>query len=150
MNWFRKSPFGSDEDAAAHMVELVAAQAEKLGTPLSVEERGLLLEEAVPPKIASEESEARFRTLIEQTFDSEVDPDDPMNLGNSIQWAGAERYPKIVALAEEVVLSRGEKFPQLRGRRLMIDRMQLVGCGIVAVILMLLVVVLLSWLFGHR
>ena len=73
-----------------------------------------------------------------------------MNLGNSIQWAGAERYPKVVALAEEVVLSRGEKFPRLRGRRLMIDRMQLVGCGIVAVILMLLVVVLLSWLFGHR
>jgi hypothetical protein len=150
MSWSRKSPFASDEDAVAHMVQLVAAQAEKLGTPLSVEEGGLLLEEAVPHKIASEESEARFRTLIEQTFDSEVDLDDPMNLGNSIQWAGAERYPKIVALAEEVVLSRGEKFPQLRGRRLMTDRMQLVGCGIVAVILMLSVVALLSWLFGHR
>lgn len=102
------------------------------------------------PKIAEEESDEKFRKLIEQMFDSEVDPDDPTNFSNAIQWAGADRYPKVVALAEEIITSRAEKLPRLRGRRAIIDLLQLVGCGLVTVILMLLVVALLSWLFGRK
>jgi hypothetical protein len=132
------------------MVDLVASQAERVGVPLSEEERRLLLEGATPPKIAEEESDEKFRKLIEQTFDYEVNPDDPMSLSSSIQWAGADRYPKIVKLAEEIIISRGEKRPRLRGRRQIIDLVQLVGCGVAAVILMMLVVALLSWLFGSK
>ncbi len=150
MSWFRNSPFANSDDAAKHMVALVAAQAEKAGPPLSEEEQRLLLEGATPPKIAEEELNEKFRKLIEQTFDYEVNPDDPMSLSSAVQWAGADRYPKIVALAEEVIISRGEKHPRLRGRRQIIDLIQLVGCAVVAVILMSLVVALLSGLFGHK
>ena len=152
MSWFRNSPFASSVDAAAHMVALVAAQAEKAGTPLSEEERKLLIEPALPAKIdlEEEESDARFRKLIEQTFDYEVNPDAPMSLGSSVQWAGADRYPKIVALAEEIIVSCGEKRPRLRGRRQIIDLIQLVGCGVVSVILLMLFSALVIWLFGHK
>jgi hypothetical protein len=152
MGWFfHKSPFASEEDAAAHMVALIAAQAEKIGTPLSEEERRLLLDESAPaPCIVPVESDAKFTKLIEQIFDSEVEPDDPKNLGNSTQWAGDRSYPRVAALTEQVILSRSEKSTRLRGRKWAIDRLQLVGCGVVAVILMMLVVALLSWLFGHK
>jgi hypothetical protein len=150
MSWFRNSPFAGSDEAVAHMLALLVAQAEKAGMPLSEGERKLLLEEATPPKIVGEESDEKFRKLIERTFDDEVDPDDPMSLSNSLQWAGDDQYPKIVALAEEVVRSRSEKFPQLRGRRFMIDRLQLIGCGFATVVLMMLVVVFFSWLFERK
>ncbi|MGC2172127.1 MAG: hypothetical protein WA555_15575 [Candidatus Sulfotelmatobacter sp.] len=133
------------------MVALIAAQAEKIGTPLSEEERRFLLDESAPPLcVVAQESDAKFTKLIGQTFDSEVEPDDPKNLGNSTQWAGDRSYPRVVALTEQVILSRGEKFPQLRGRRRIIDLIQLVGCGFVVVILMMVVVALVSWLFGDK
>lgn len=150
MSWFRNCPFASSEDAAKHMVALVAAQADKVGAPLSEEERRLLLEGAAPPKIAEEELDEKFRKLIEQTFDSEVEPDDPKNLGNSVQWVGDDQYPRIVALAEDVIRSRREKFNRTRGRRRAIDRIQLVGCGLVAVMLLMLFAALLGWIFGHK
>jgi hypothetical protein len=137
------------------MVQLVAAQAEKTGVPLTDEERRMLLTDAIPGDgmpgdEASEQLDAKARKLIEQTFDAEVEPDDPKNLGNSLQWAGDGRYPRIVALTEDVIRSRGENFARLRGRRWAIDRIQLVGCGVVVVIVMMLVVVLFGWLFGDK
>ncbi len=152
MSWFRNSPFASSDDAAAHMVALVAAEAEKAGTPLNEEERRLLLDQAMPPKIdlGEEESDTSFRKLIKQTFDHEADPDDPMSLSNSVQWAGADKYPKIVALAEEIIVSRGDKLPRPRGRRLMIHLVQLVGCGIVTVILMMLFAAAVGGLFQRK
>ncbi|MFZ0320740.1 MAG: hypothetical protein WAL56_16565 [Candidatus Sulfotelmatobacter sp.] len=137
------------------MVALVAAQAEKAGAPLNDEERTMLLNDAIPGdampgNLVLEELDARVRKLIEQTFDGEIEPDDPKNLGNSLQWAGDGQYPKIVALTEDVIRARGEKFTRLRGRRWVVDRIQLVGCGVVVVIVMMLVVVLFSWLFGDK
>jgi hypothetical protein len=142
MGWFfHKSPFASEEDAAAHMVALVAAQAEKAGTPLSDEERGMLLDDAMPGdampgNAASEELDAKVKRLIEQT------------LGNSVGWAGDRQYPRIVALTEDVIRSRSEKFP--RRRKWVIDRIQLVGCGVVTVVLLMLFAALLGWLFEHK
>ncbi len=150
MSWFRSSPFASSEDAVAHMVALLAAHAEKAGTPLREGERKLLIEGATPPKIVGDESDEKFRQLIEQTFDHETDIDDPMSFSNSLQWAGADRYPRIVALAEEVIRSRSDRSPRLRGKRQVIDLIQLVGCAVVVVILMMVVVALAGWLFGHK
>ena len=154
MGWFfHKSPFAGEEDAAAHMVALVAAEAEKSGTPLSDEEWGLLLDDAIsgdamPETAASEELDAKVRRLIEQRFDSEIEPDDPKNLGNSLGWAGDGQYPRIVALTEDVIRLRSEKSP--RGRKWVIDRIQLVGCGVVAVVLLMLCAALFGWLFEHK
>jgi hypothetical protein len=147
MSWIRKSPFTDGIDPTAHMVALLAAYAEKAGTPLSEGERKLLIEGAPPPGIVGEESNEKFRKLIEQAFDDELNPDDPMSLSNSLQWAGDDQYPRIVALAEKVVRSRSEKFPQLRGRRLMVDRLYLVGCGFAAVVFMMVIVAFFSWFF---
>jgi hypothetical protein len=150
MNWFRNSPFASSDDAAAHMVALVAAEAEKVGTPLSEEDRRLLLDEWIPLEIDEEDPAPKFKKLIEQTFDHEADLDDPMSFSNSVQWAGAGRYPRIVALAEEIIVSRSEKRPRLRGRRAIVDLVQLIGCSVVTVILLMLFAAFVGWLFGHH
>jgi hypothetical protein len=150
MSWIRKSPFTDGRDPIAHMLALIAAEAERAGTPLNEAEKQLLLDHWDHKAIVPEEFRTKAKRLIEQTFDYEADPDSPLSLGNSVEWAGDGSYPTIVALTEEVMLERSEKLPRLRGRRKIIDRLQLVGCGVVAVILMMLVVALLSWLFGHK
>jgi hypothetical protein len=109
----------------------------------------MLLARWDPKNIVPEDFRTKAKKLIEQTFDYETDPGNPVSLGNSVEWAGDGAYPAIVALTEEVMLERSEKFPRLRGPRKIIDLVQLVGCGVVVVILMMLVVVLFSWLLGH-
>ena len=131
------------------MLGLIAAEAERAGTPLDEAEKQMLLGHLDPETIFPEEFRTKAKKLIEQTFDYEADPDSPISLGNSVGWAGDGNYPTIVALTEEVMRERGEKSP-LRGRRKIIDLFQLVGCGLVVVILMMLVVVLFSWLFGSK
>jgi hypothetical protein len=132
------------------MVALVAAEAEKVGTPLSEEDRRLLLDEWIPLEIDEEGSAPKFKKLIAQTFDHEADLDDPMSFSNSVQWAGADRYPRIVALAEEIIVSRSEKRPRLRGRRAIVDLVQLIGCSVVTVILLMLFAAFVGWLFGYH
>jgi hypothetical protein len=147
MSWIRKSPFADGKDPAEHMVALIAAEAERSGTPLNDAEKQMLLDH--PETIVPEDFRTKTKKLIEQTFNYEADPDNPLSLGNSVEWAGDGAYPTIVALTEEVMLERGEK-TRLRGRRQIFDLIQLVGCAVVAVILMSLVVALLSGLFGHK
>jgi hypothetical protein len=132
------------------MLALIAAEAERDGTPLNQAEKQMLLSHWDHTTIIPEEFRTRAKRLIEQTFDHETDPDNPLNLGNSVEWAGDGSYPTIVALTEEVMVERSERFPRLRGRRKIIDRLHLIGCGVVLVILMMLVVVLFSWLFGSK
>src|ERR1700691_6104883 len=146
MSWIRKSPFADGNDPIAHMVALIAAEAERAGTPLSEAEKQILLAHWDPETVVSEDFRTKAKRLIRQTFDYEADPDDPISLGNSVEWAGDGSYPTIIALTEEVMLERGEK-PRLRERRAVIDLIQLVGCGAVVVMLMMLAVVLFSWLF---
>jgi hypothetical protein len=150
MSWIRKSAFTDGIDPTAHMVVLISAEAERAGTPLSEAEKQILLRNWDPETILPEEFRSKAKRLVEQTFDYDADPDDPLSLGNSVEWAGDWGYPTIVALTEEVMLERQEKFPRLRGRRKIIDLFQLVGCGIVVVVLMMLVVALFSWLFGSK
>jgi hypothetical protein len=149
MSWIRKSPFADGVDPTAHMVALISAEAERTGTTLSETEKQILLRSWDPETVLPEEFRSKAKRLIEQTFDYEADPDNPINLGNSVEWADWN-YPTIVALAEEVMLERQEKFPRLRGRRKIIDLFQLVGCGVVVVILMMLVVAVFSSLFGSK
>jgi hypothetical protein len=150
MSWIRKSPFADGNDPTEHMLALIASEADRAGTPLSEAEKQMLLARWDPKNIVPEDFRTKAKKLIEQTFDHETAPDNPLSLGNSVEWAGDGAYPTIVALTEEIMLERSEKFPRLRGRRKILDLFQLVGCGVVVVILMMLVVALLSWSFGHK
>lgn len=149
MSWIRKSPFADGTDPAVHMVALIAAEAQRTGAPLSEADKQILLANWDPETTVPEDFRAKARKLIEQTFDHEADPDNARNLGNSAMWAGEVGYPTIVALTEEVMLERGERSP-LRGRRWMVDRAQLIGCGFASVILLMLFAALIDWLFGHH
>lgn len=150
MNWIRRSPFADGNDPAMHMVALIAAEAERAGTPLNEPEKQMLLAHWDPKAIVPENFRTKAKKLIEQTFNYEADPDNPLSLGNSAEWAGDGNYPTIVALTVEVMGERGEKLPRLRGRRAMIDLAQLVGCGFASVILLALFVAIVGWLFGHH
>jgi hypothetical protein len=132
------------------MLALIASEADRAGTPLSEAEKQMLLARWDPKNIVPEDFRTKAKKLIEQTFDHETVPDNPLSLGNSVEWAGDGAYPTIVALTEEVMLEKEREFPPLRGRRKIIDLVHLVGCGVVAVILMMLVAALLGWLFGLK
>src|SRR5882757_5724255 len=120
------------------MVALVAKQAVIEGSPLSDDELRLLACEKDSQNTLSAELQMRMNTLIEHTLDSEADSDDPKNSGNSLEWASDVGHSNIAAMIEDVCRSRSENLPPLRNRRWMADRAQLVGCGVVAVILLML------------
>jgi hypothetical protein len=130
------------------MLDLLAKEAERSGAPLTDAERGIL--ELGHGRPVSAELLAKTVKLIELALDHEADIDDPKSLGNSLQWAGEFGYPNVTAIAEEVFRSRGERLPQLRGRRWAIDRIQLVGCGFVAVILIMLFWAAVSFIFHWK
>lgn len=102
MSWIRKSPFADGNDPTEHMLALIAAEAERAGTPLSEAEKQMLLAHWDPETIVPEEFRTKAKKLIDQTFNHEADPDNPLSLGNSVEWAGDQNYPTIVALTEEV------------------------------------------------
>lgn len=149
MSWIRNNPFADGQDPAEHMVALIAAEAERSGTPLNKAEKQTLLDHWDPETIVPKDFRTKAKKLIEQTFNYEAAPDNPLSLGNSVEWAGDQSYPTIVALTEEVMLERGEK-PRLGRRRQIIDLIQLVGCGVVTVVLLMLFAALLGWLSGHK
>jgi hypothetical protein len=130
------------------MLALIAAEAERSGTPLTEEERRTLLGGWDPETVVPDDFRAKAKNFIEQTFTYEPDPDSPISLGHSVMWAGEDGYPMIVALTEEVMRERGEKSP-LRGKRAIIDFIQLICCAFVSVILLMLFAAFVSWLFGH-
>jgi hypothetical protein len=73
------------------------------------------------------------------------------SFGSSLQWAGDSGYPNIVSLAEEVAREmRGEAFPSLQGWNLVKDRIQLVGCGLLVVLLMLVTVTAAGFLLAGK
>lgn len=150
MSWIRKSPFASGEDPVEHILGLLAKEADRASTPLAEAERSILTAKWDPETPISEELHAKTRNLIDLVFDHESDVDDPRNLGNSLAWASESGYSNLSVLAEEVIRSRGERLPRLRGRRWIIDRIQLLGCGFAAVILMGLFWVAVDLLFDRK
>jgi len=145
MNWRRKSPFSSPEEAASNMVELLAKEAEKAGTALTDQEKETLLQaSSESPFSVPEDLRQKAKVLIRVIFEAEAPDDldrDPRNFSDSMLYAGDRGYSNVVALAEEVAREiREAASPQQRGRRRAKDRMRLVGCGILVVLLMFVVV----------
>lgn len=153
MSWFAKSPFGPDEDAAEHMVELLSAEAEKSGTPLTDLDKEILSNGSSPEQVPGDLRQ-KAKKLITSLYLAEPWDEferDPKSFGNSLQWAGDSRYPNIVALAEELAIEmRGTAFSPPQGWRLAKDRLQLIGCGLLVVLLMFAIVIGAGFMFGWK
>jgi hypothetical protein len=150
----RKNPFADHEDPVAHMVALLGREAESAGTPFTEAEKKILATTFAPEEPLLEEFRQRTMKLIEELLRKEQTSGavpDPKSFDNSLEWAGAGSYPNIVALTEEVVTSGGSRksLPRLHGIRWAKDRMQMLGCALTIVLLMLLIVGI-SAVFFHR
>lgn len=153
MNWLSKSPFARGEDPVTHMVDLLSLQAQKAGTPLTPADQEMLARQSTRGDPLPEELRHKAKELIARIFEAEADAveRDPRSFSDSLQWAGDLGYPNIVALAEEVScdISR-TAFPPLRGWKRISDRMQLVGCAVLVVLLMFAVVISAGFLLGWK
>jgi hypothetical protein len=150
MSWFiKRSPFGRDEDPLNHMVELLSVEAIKDGVPLSERDREILANVEPMPEILRQ----RTKELVMRIYESES-PDererDPKCFGCALQWAGDGQYPNIVALAEEVACDIARPSAPLHGWKRVKDKLQLLGCGLLLVLLMFAVVAVAGFLFGWK
>jgi hypothetical protein len=140
MSWIRKSPFSRDEDVTRCMVSLLSQEADRSGTPLTEAEKAILSSDAASP---SEELRQRVLKLIRQILekDQTMSPEEnAKSFGACLEWV-EPYYPNIAALAEQVITSGGfGKLPPLHGRQWVKDRAQLIGCGLLAVLVMFLVI----------
>lgn len=154
MGSFIKSPFGRDEDPIHHMVELLSKEAEKAGTPLTDLDKETLAEECSDTRAMPDDLRWRAKELIARIFEGELSDEfvrDPKCFSSSLQWAGDQSYPNIVALAEEVYCDiNPTAFHSLHGWEFAKDRMQLIGCGVLAVLLMFAIGIAGSILFGWK
>jgi hypothetical protein len=153
MSWFIKSPFGRDEDPLHHMVELLSDEAIKDGVPLTERDRELLARENSRLEPMPEVLRQRAKDLITLIFEAEPFDEferDPKCFSCSLQWAGDGRYPNIVALAEEVACDIARPSAPLYGWKLVKDNLQLVGCGLLVVLLMFAIVAVTGLLFGWK
>jgi hypothetical protein len=150
-----KNPFANHEDPVEHMVELLCKEAESAGTPFSEVEKKILASESTSEESVPEELRQRAKKLIEELLRKEQTSGavtNPKSFDNSLEWAGDPGYPNIVALTEEVVTSGGslKALPKLRGRRWAKDRIQLLGCALSIVLVMLLIVGIFTVVFYSR
>jgi hypothetical protein len=152
MSWFSKSPFGHDEDPVEHMLALLCNEAAKDGTPLTDKDRAILAQGGFDQDAIPEDLRKRVKDLIARILIAESDEfkRDPKSFNDSIQWADPH-YPNIAALAEEVAAELGvEAYPPLRGWARVKDRVQLVGCGCLVVLLMFTTVMFAGYFLGWK
>jgi hypothetical protein len=146
MKWIRKSPFGRQEDAAENMVALLCREAESHGTPLTEAEKQMLTRE--PADVLPEDLRIRVTKLIKEILNREKTTDignDPKSFLASFEWASDNAFPQIAALTEEVITSGGfGNLPPLHGREWIKDRAQLIGCGLLVVLIMMAIVVIVG------
>jgi hypothetical protein len=154
MSWFfKKSPFGCDEDPVQHMVELISHEADKAGSPLTDREREALARENSRSEPLPEDLRQRAKELIAQIFKAEPWDEfenDPKCFSSSMERAGDGRYPNVVALAEEVGCEIARLTPPLHGWKQVKDAAQLVGCALLVVLLMFAVVIGAGFLFHWK
>jgi hypothetical protein len=148
MSWFVKSPFKRNEDPVGHMVELLSNEASKAGTPLTDLDKEILANNEPIP----EDLEKRARELIARIFEAEPLEEferDPKCFSSSLQWAGDLGYANIVGLAEQVAYETARS-AQPQGWKLVKDKAQLIGCGLLVVLFMFAVVIAAGFLFGWK
>lgn len=155
MSWHRESPFSSPDEAARNMMELLAKEAEKAGTPLTDPEKETLLQPySESPLSVSEELRRKTKSLIARIFEAESPEEfdrDPRSFSDSMLQAGDTAYSNVVALAEEVARDiRETGYPPPQGWRLAKDRIQLIGCGCLVVLLMFVMVAIAGFVLHWK
>lgn len=153
MNWFiRRSPFGQHEDPVQHLVAILSREAETAGTPLTDTEKEILAREHSPNIPIPEELRQSAKQLIARIFDAEPRDEferDPKSFSNSLEWT--ERgNPNIAVLAEEISRENPHLSPPWYGWKRVKDRLQLVGCALIVILLMFAVVIALGFLFHWK
>jgi len=154
MSWLiRKSPFGKNEDPVEHLVNLLANDASKEGSPLSDLDRKILAEENPDNEPIPGELRARAKQLIARFFEAEPWDDlerDPKSFVSSLEWASDSTCSNIVMLAEETACEISGPLPRLRGWRLIKDRFQLVGCAVLFIVILGASVAAIQAVFGWK
>jgi hypothetical protein len=146
MSWFKPSPFRSPHEAARRMVDLLAAEGEIVGTPLTEDEREMLAGAGA----ISDELSAKARVLVEHIFDKQIDEDsDPRSFSNAMSWATDPEWPNIAEITAQVVTERNPD-RRLHGWPWVKDKTQLVGCGLLAVLLMFAAVIIMGIVFHWK
>ena len=144
----RKSPYGSEKQAQLRMLELLSQTAEAEGRDLTAAEREILLShDEMPDDVWQKTTE-----LIRRTFEAErwEDRDNPHSFSGALEWAGDLSYPNIVNAAEKVACENALARPKLRGWQFLKDRLQLVGCGLLVVLLMFVIVTVAGFIFHWK
>jgi len=154
MTWLiKRSPFRRDEDPVEHLVNLLANEAIKAGSPLSDIDRKILREENPDSDAIPEELRQRAKDLIARVFEAESWDDmerDPKDFGSSLEWASDSRCSNIVMLAEEVACELARPLPRLHGWGLVKDRFQLIGCAVLFIVIIGASIAAIQALFGWK
>ncbi len=154
MRWIHKSPFGSGEDPVKFMVSLLSEEAVLSGISLSEAEERILASEFAPRLPIAEDLHERTKRLIAQILQRERETpqeERTKSFVSSIEWAGDQNYPNIVAIAEEVITGRGlGPMPPLRGRAWLKDRTKLIACAFVAVLFIFLIVAAVTFFSSRK
>lgn len=146
MNWIKRSPFSSHEAATRRMVEFVAAEGERAGTPLTAVECEILAGNGE----ISEDLSARILPLIGSIFNRERQEDsNPVSFGNAMMWASDGASSNIVELTYRV-LDGSQPRPRLRGLARAKDIVALVISGMVVVFLMCVAVIAAGYVFHWK
>jgi hypothetical protein len=139
-------PFHSQEEAARHMVDLLAAEGNILDAPLSEEER----ESLVCSGGVSDELASKAKYLITHILDSEKNQvSDPRSFSNSMRWAADPAWPNIAELVAQVASERNPR-ARLSGWRPVKDRIALFSCGLLLVLLMFAAVIVAGFIFHWK
>jgi hypothetical protein len=131
------------------MVSLLSQEAVRSGIPLTEAEERILVAEFVPGLPITEDFHERTKRLIGQILQRERETpleERTKSFVSSIEWAGDQNYPNIVAIAEEVITGGGlGPMPPLRGRAWLKDRTKLIGCAFFAVLCLMLIILAVSY-----
>jgi hypothetical protein len=152
----RKNPFAERDDALESMMALLSAEAEKAGTPFTAGEEKILRSERASGQSVPADLREKSRKIIERLLGEERAKSQTRTLKSfsaSLEWAGDRAYPNAVALTEEVIMSGGFGALPLHGKRLVWDRMSLLGCAFLVVLFIAFVIFVageLSTLFHWR
>jgi hypothetical protein len=146
MSWITLSPFHSHDEAAGHMVDLLAAEGEILNVPLTSEERELL----AGNDTMSAELSSKTKYLIAHILKNESQEDfDPRAFSSSMEWASDAAWANVVELTYEVIDGL-KPFPRRRGWARLKDKIALIGCGLLVVLLMFAAVTAAGLIFHWK
>jgi hypothetical protein len=127
------------------MVKLLAAEGEILGTPLTDEE----CETLAGNFAISDELSSKAKFLISRIFENEKQGDsNPRSFSNSMMWAVDPEWPNIAELTGQVASEN--QHPRLRGWKWAKDKLALLGCGLLVVLLIFAAVIGAGFIFHWK